>query len=713
MDAGTVTGQAYAAGLSSLKGNMDQLAHTAAVSVLGAFDDAIQSVNQHMPSLNRLTGEMGSALGGMVSGTLNAFLTGLERATPLIEAGAVQLSHFVGWLDSFATSQGFGDFLQYAEANLPAVVALLENLVTTSGHILAAFAPLGPGVVAVLSGISSALNALPLPVLAGLVAGAVAVPAAFSLARAAVSVFGDTAAISALKVTVFGTAVNLAVPVVGILTAALAALTIGTATAMASQKQLTISSQDFADAVKKDNDAIGENVRLKAQQVLIDQGIAQAAARQGISLKTLWDATTGNADASRELNGQLEQMNAKLGSNRAGQDKSRQMQQLKSDYDLLSGGVKGINGAISDEIDKQRILNQMNGEASTAIQSSTGAYATYAGQLGMTSGALLAAMDAQDKHRGSADAARAAMQLENDAAGILKGTLDQLNGKALSAAQAQNAFDSSLANMGDHVDKTGKVITFTTTSINDMSAASVALRGQLNSQVANLQQVVEANGGLANSTGKAREQMMTMRQQIIDNAVAHGVDRDAVTAYIDKILQIPASVPPTKLDVDNANALAKVQALQAALDSLHGKEITNTIYNATVNSIQGGDMGTNATTNGNVRGAFALGGTVGYLAGGGMHPDARGTDTVPAMLTKNEFVIRQSSANALRNSSPGALEYINRHGQLPPQQQAAPVINPNFQIFIGNQELDSRTYRIAQTAMEDGWADASRRRIGA
>lgn len=48
-------------------------------------------------------------------------------------------------------------------------------------------------------------------------------------------------------------------------------------------------------------------------------------------------------------------------------------------------------------------------------------------------------------------------------------------------------------NMGDHMSATGKKITFTTTSIGDMSAASVALCGQLNGQVVNLQNVVEAN----------------------------------------------------------------------------------------------------------------------------------------------------------------------------------------------------------------------------
>jgi hypothetical protein len=101
-----------------------------------------------------------------------------------------------------------------------------------------------------------------------------------------------------------------------------------------------------------------------------------------------------------------------------------------------------------------------------------------------------------------------------------------------------------------------------------MSSASVSLRGQLNGQIANLQRVVEANGGLADSTGKARKQMQTMRRQIIDNAVAHGVDRKAVTAYVDSIFKIPKTVPPTKLDVDKKKADAALDALARHLTAV-------------------------------------------------------------------------------------------------------------------------------------------------
>jgi predicted ester cyclase len=244
------------------------------------------------------------------------------------------------------------------------------------------------------------------------------------------------------------------------------------------------------------------------------------------------------------------------------------------------------------------------------------------------------------------------MYLENDAAGILKTGLDLLNGKTLNAAQAQNSFDSSLVNMGDHVNATGKKITFTTTSIKDMSSASVALRGQLNGQVTNLQNVVEANGGLANSTGKARAQMVTMRQQIIDNAVAHGVDRAAVTAYIDKLLKVPKSVPPTKLDVDTAAANAKIAAIKKLIATIPEKR-TISLY------VAGGASAAQAIAaiNGiNKRAGMAAG-----RAHGG--PVTAGTPYVVGERRPELFVPDQNGTIIPQVPAPAAMGGFNRAGQ--------------------------------------------------
>jgi hypothetical protein len=713
MEAGTTTGQAYSAGVASLKGNFDQLSNTAAVSLLHAFDQAVVGINEHMPFLNRLTGEMGTALGTIGGGVLQAVLTGLEQMMPLIETGAVELQKFVGFLMGFAGTNGFQDFISYAQANLPSVTTLLENVVTLASHLLAAFAPVGPVVIAALNGLTGALNALPLPVLATLAVGATSAVVAFRI-------LGSQAIIGGLKTlaTTIGltsAAAQFAVPVVGLLVGGLTLLTTTALQTADAQQRIVQASDELADAVKKDNDAIGENVRQTILQKLITDGTAQAIQRQGLSLYTTMDAIIGNTDAQKRLNGELDTLQQKLGvATHNGQVQGEANKQLKADYDLINQSVQQYTGGLSDQIQKQQLMNQVDSEAAQQKLQQKSVYADAAAQLGTTVDSLQRAYDAQHQNAQAAQDATTKMQLENDAAGLLKQSLDALNGKAISAAQAQNSFDSSLANMGTHTNEVGKVIQFTTANIGDMSSASVALRGQLNSQVVDLQNVAEAYRNDGHSQDETRQKMIDMRQQIINNAVAHGVDRDAVTQYIDKLLQIPASIPPTQTDVDTANSLAKIAALQAALDSLHGHEITNTIYNATVNSVQGGDFGQNAMPQGNVKGIFALGGTVPrYLAVGGLgDPYARGTDTVHAMLSPDEQVIRSGSANAIRRDHPGALEYMNATGRLPatgggagPIYLTAYIVNP----FTGEQ-VQATVKAVARDEVGAAFREAALRR---
>jgi predicted ester cyclase len=342
------------------------------------------------------------------------------------------------------------------------------------------------------------------------------------------------------------------------------------------------------------------------------------------------------------------------------------------------------------------------------------------------------AMDAQDKAKASTEQQTVAMQLQNDAAGLLKMTLDGLNGKAISAAQAQNSFDSALANMGDHINATGKKIHFTTTNIGDMSAASVALRGQLNTQVQGLQAVVEANGGLDESTGKAREQMETMRQQIIDNAVAHGVDKDAVTAYVDNLLTIPKTVPPTKLQIDKDKAEADIAAFQAHVDAIHGKTVDlitrestqktadtlgtrtdpvtgeQSTYVSTPGGAEAPGSGTGTATKGTFLG-YATGGQVSYLASGGHPGGPRGTDTVPAWLTPGEIVMKRASVESL---GAGNLLYANKTGQWPDHggKGSQPV---TVNLILDGKVIDTRIVdvasMVASSAIGAANQDANRR----
>jgi hypothetical protein len=250
------------------------------------------------------------------------------------------------------------------------------------------------------------------------------------------------------------------------------------------------------------------------------------------------------------------------------------------------------------------------------------------------------------------------MQLENNAAGLLKQSLDALAGNSLSAAQAQNAFDSSLANMGDHVTTTGKKVHFTTTSINDMSTASVALRGQLLGQVTAAEQTAEAYGQMTGSSEDGRKKLVDLRDQIIKNAVAHGVDKKAVEAYVDSVLKVPTSVPPTKFDVDKAAASQKVKEFVAVINGVPTyKDVfinvgsnAGAVVASAMSSIN--SIGASIFPAKRAEGSLTLANGVRAMASGGM--------------VGHDSMIKRSTSPILWNEAPGGEAYIS----LAPQKRA-------------------------------------------
>lgn len=711
MVVGDGVGNTYAAGLGSLKGNLDALAASSANAMLGSFNQVVGDINTRMPNLTAMIGSASGALGQMGGTALRGVLDGLQTMNPLIQAGQVELSKFVTWLFSFNGTNGFNQFIVYAIDNLPPVMHLIENLVITAGHILAAFAPLGPVVIGFLTGLTDGLNSLPLPVLAGLVTSAALLGPALRIAfsEAIAAQIGAVAA----QIGFTGVMANLAVPVVGILTALIAGIGIAAATASLGTGQGTAALRDYTQAIKDDSLALGDHVKAQVAKELVDSGAAEAAQRLGLSLMTVQQAAIGNTTAIQAVKNVTDDAAKGIRTWADGSGwASEKNKQLSGDVDLMRGSVIGASGAVEDQLNKQKILNEMLHPTTEAMGAQSTAAGILAGQYGVTVASIQAAQDAESKTAQATADATLKMQLQNDAAGLLKMTLDGLNGKAISAAQAQNSFDSSLVNMGDHVSATGKKIHFTTTSIEDMSSASVALRGQLNTQVTGLQAVVEANGGLDESTGKAKAQMEAMRTQIIENAVAHGVDRDAVTAYVDNLLTIPKSIPPTKIDVDTAAAIANIESFKGHLASIQDRLVT--VTERTLKDPGGMGSSIGGRENGSLAGGAATGGLIhagfsatspAYLAGGGSPFVPRGVDTVPAMLAPGEIIMSRASVDSLGS---GNLLHANRTGQWPGQQQGQAGGPVTVNLILDGQIIDTRIVDLAATAAQDALDNTSR-----
>ncbi|XAS66543.1 hypothetical protein V3C33_13735 [Micrococcaceae bacterium Sec5.7] len=669
---GTVVGNEYAAGLGSLKTDLNQLSQTSAVAMLGAFNTVVGDINARMPFLNRLVGDSSAALGAMGGTALHGVLDGMQAMTPLIQAGTVELSKFVTWLSSFSNTNGFSQFVGYAVDNLPGVMVLIENLVTTAGHILAAFAPLGPVVLGFLNMLTDGLNSLPLPVLAGLVTTAALLGTTLKLAFS--EAIAARIGVVAAQIGLTGVMANLAVPVVGILTAVIAGLGMAAATSALGTDTGTAAIQDYTQALKDDNDALGEHIRAQAAKALSDAGAFDAARDLGISQKTLTDATLGVAGAQDIVNGAIKRgrefqndwsqgvVDVTTGMYQA----TGAQDQMGKSIELVTGQVRGQSGAIDGAKQKNADLAAAMDTTAGAATGQAAALQASAAQYGTSVGMYQAATAAQEKTAAQLAQTTLNMQLQNNAAGLLKQSMDSLNGTSLSLEQAQTRSAAATNSVTASFVQNG-------TAIRGGTAAAVSNQQALQNKAAADQAAAEA---VAKSTGstKAGTKAYGASKTALENSMrAQGLLTGGVQAYINKLYNVDKlKVKPTKLEVDKARAEADLAAFQAHVDALRGKVIDVITRNS---SIGDGTAPSSGTAGRGIIQGFATGGEVAYLASGGQPWQPRGTDTVPAMLTPGEIVVNRASVQSL---GAGNVLEANRTGQWPVQQQATGPVTVGF-----------------------------------
>jgi hypothetical protein len=275
---------------------------------------------------------------------------------------------------------------------------------------------------------------------------------------------------------------------------------------------------------------------------------------------------------------------------------------------------------------------------------------------------MAGAADAEKKTADQLAATTFQMQLQNDAGGLLKMQLDLLSGKSISFEQAQNAFEkqlnsstTSMNNAKAATDANGNSLAANAVVLDGNSEAAVNNRGNLLQLVQSAQLSAEAFGTMTGSSEDARQKLIQQRDAIINNATANGMNRDAVVNYIDSIMKIPASVPPTKVQVDQAS----LAAAQAQLEALTARRV------ATIEAqVRGGGYADDPSMTAlNPAAGHSQGGRINYLADGGFPLfKPMGTDTVPAMLTPGEIVMRKSSVDSI---GADRLLHANATGQLP------------------------------------------------
>ncbi len=207
---------------------------------------------------------------------------------------------------------------------------------------------------------------------------------------------------------------------------------------MSATQQNTKAAADYSSALIQDNNAIGQNTAKLAAQSLQQAGVLGTAKQYGLNLTELTSAVTGNSDAQERVNGVLDKQIAKYEAQasaaRMGSNGQSAAAKIAGEHvDALRALQTELDGTTKEIAKEKKQLDDANSASSGAANAAKSQAAAY----GMTTTAYRDAAAGAKEHIAQAKAATEAMQMENDAAGLLSNALTLLNGGALSVAQAQ------------------------------------------------------------------------------------------------------------------------------------------------------------------------------------------------------------------------------------------------------------------------------------
>lgn len=549
MASGSATGEAYKTVLASAKQAVDELGASAASGVLGPLEQTVRTLLTDTPQLTGQVHSLAGQLGGTVAPVVSGLLTLFMRMDPLMQAVGLSTMEASRSFATWAQNVNVSTFIGYLEKEMPPTITMLGQLTGAVVHLVAAFAPVGSSSVTVIGLLSQAISAIPLPVLQVLVTLGVTAYSTFrlwNLSALAVQGLGRALVQMGASLDVAASGMVALQAVSGFLIGGLALLAISMSLFGHSSSDATADVRQFTDSLNQQTGAVTASTRELVVNALMSSGALSSAKGFGLSLQDVTDAAMGNQDALGRVNAALAVYKdrydaaAKTGDVTAANAMKGQAQQAET----LSAAIGAVNNTLKDSQTQWSLTSGANEAATSAL-------AAQAAQLGTTTTALQAAKDAQAKTAAQSASAAVQMQLESNAAGILKNALDLLNGKTLGYEQAQNSFNLSLLNAQ-------KQIVDTRGSLKDMTLAGEQNKSTIDSLIQAAEQAAQAYGDQTGSSEKARQKAIELKDQLIDQLSAWGGNREAVTKYVDKLFQIPKSIPPTKVDLDDAQAKAQL-----------------------------------------------------------------------------------------------------------------------------------------------------------
>lgn len=641
MAAGTATGNEYSAGLQLVLADLHQLESTAATGVLNGFNRSVSAINAEMPALNSeisvFSGELGTAAGILTNGVVTA----LRVMNPLFVQAGFYVQQLAAGFMHWTHDGGLRQFTQDAIVALPQVTNALGALLHGILAVIQAFSPLGPvllGTISLLGNLLSLLGMLG-PALPPIAAGAITALMVFLKWQAIAPILEDVA----WRLGAVGVAADIAAGPVGWIVGAAALLAAGLVGIATAAGQATQATQDYTAAVQQDNGVVGESVKQQAAKALSDSKALDNAQKLHISTKLLTDATTDQGNAQAQFEKKLAAANVRLVELRkeliaaptASKELTDKVIQQRDEIEQLTASYNANKVGIKQALQAYNDIAQAQGLATITTKAQLNAQTELAASYGMSLPQMLAAEGAQKQNADAAANTTRQLQFENDAATLLTNAFTLLNGGTLNVAQAQTGAAAAANTLIDSLKQNGL-------EIDGNTKAAVANQQALQQKIQADQQAAEAIAKQTGSTEAGTAAFAASKQALIDQLTATGQLTPAIQALIDKYYAVPPVVK-TKAELDADAALQKAAALKALVESIHDQTVTMTVVTNQVGAPA--TMPANTSKGGY---HYATGGEVGpasYLAAGGNPFVVRGTDTVPAMLTPREFVVKEKSAS--------------------------------------------------------------------
>jgi hypothetical protein len=422
------------------------------------------------------------------------------------------------------------------------------------------------------------------------------------------------------------------------------------------------ASNSYADSLKKTTDHLAQ---VNIQQTVDNLGKAHALtqlkslqkgnADLGITFNDLTLAVNGSKDQYDSLLGKLDKIaQANFRSYTAGKVVvSGYNAQGRAAQDL-SETVKTLRKGLDEQTKQQIALAAAEKQAQVIQDGGNAAVRRQADALHATSDAYLEAQQAAQKNTEQTRQQTLEMQLASDAAGLLNQALMTLAGQNLSVAQAQTSYGQALRGVLKSLHDNGG-------AIKGNSEKALANQQAVQGSVAAARQLAQATAQQTHSNSKAIASYKESKRELEDQLAAHNKLTPALKRYIDRLFDVKGisdylGKHPTKTDVNNGPAIAKIDRLearikairqgrvpgldantdaarakiaelQAQIDALHGKTFTIGSHGLQFSNGQGGVI---------------------QRAAGGTVPGVGNTDSQPALLTPGEEVISKGPATKNR-----------------------------------------------------------------